>query len=505
MPVDTRRVTHAAGTQPASMGAGGQDLDPNENKPKNDQQEDKTPPKPMPGPRTPTPSAHAVAAELADVENELASARNTADELLSRAKARRSAQQNAKDKNSSTMPSPPPRPRIEDECTAREQDMKELGATIGDSIKAALTTTIKEDTGSFIAKEEAALVQCDLSLSSRKGFIAMLRNKGRLVDERVDKLFSLESGSDKEILYTIEQLGLKSVDKRLAATIFKCLKEKQPFVVKLTKAAETDPALGMSGVLMIKWINEETNKVMRNDPEEIKLAFDNEPFLQFDAAKEINEIKAMEMLSSIEALPTKYNGSQRDKLLLVFNKIPAQVKNEHWVATLEIEYRRAIRAGGAMPWSPEALCEEIIDNMYLKRSVVPKPSVHAGQRLSTAPSKTGDGGARASRLKGQVLTGTLRKWLGETGAFAFISMEGDKNDIFCHKNSVVGDKPKDGSEVQFKITFDIPDTGKRGGERREYATDVRLVTQPIANVAAAAQTETETEQPQGQIIYFNTD
>jgi len=98
--------------------------------------------------------------------------------------------------------------------------------------------------------------------------------------------------------------------------------------------------------------------------------------------------------------------------------------------------------------------------------------------------------------------------VGETGAFAFISMEGDKNDIFCHKNSIVGDKPKDGSEVQFKITFDVPDTGKRGGERREYATDVRLVTQPIANVAAAAQTETEqteteTEQPQGQIIYVN--
>ena len=32
-----------------------------------------------------------------------------------------------------------------------------------------------------------------------------------------------------------------------------------------------------------------------------------------------------------------------------------------WVDTLKNELRRAIRAGGEMPWTPEALCEEIID------------------------------------------------------------------------------------------------------------------------------------------------
>ena len=90
------------------------------------------------------------------------------------------------------MPSPPPRPRIEDESASL--DMKALS----DSIKAALTTATKEDTGSFIAKEEAALVQRDLSLASRAGFVAMLRNKSALVDERVHQLFSLENGSNKE-------------------------------------------------------------------------------------------------------------------------------------------------------------------------------------------------------------------------------------------------------------------------------------------------------------------
>ena len=158
-------------------------------------------------------------------------------------------------------------------------------------------------------------------------------------------------------------------------------------------------------MLIFKWLDTETEKVMRNDPEDLKLAFDNEPFLRYDAAKEVNEVNAMELLSAIEALPIKYNASPRDTLQLVLNKIPAQMKNEHWVATLENEFRRAIRMGGEMPWASEALCEEIIDN--IKRSVVPKPSVRAAQRLSTTPSKTGDSGARASRLKDKVLTGTI--------------------------------------------------------------------------------------------------
>ena len=239
MPVDTRRVTHAAGTQPASMGAGGQDPDPNENQPKNEQQEDKNPPEPMPSPRTPTPGAHALAAELADVEFELASAKRTADKLRSRAKARAAHQSAQADKRSSTAPSPPPRPRIEDESAAL--DTKELGAIIGNSFKTALSTVTKEDTGSLISKEEAALVQCDLSLASRKGFVATIRNKGRLVDERVDELFSLMSQSPKELPHIIEQIGLKYLDKRLAVTIFKCLKEKAPHVTKLMKPSRRTP------------------------------------------------------------------------------------------------------------------------------------------------------------------------------------------------------------------------------------------------------------------------
>jgi cold shock CspA family protein len=506
MPVDTRRVTHAAGTQPASMGAGGQDLDPNENKPKNEQQEDKTPPEPMPSPRTPTPGAHALAAELADVEFELASAKRTADKLRSRANARAAHQSAQADKKSSAAPSPPPRPRIEDESAAL--DMQELGDIIGNSFKTALSTVTKEDTGSLISKEEAALVQCDLSLASRKGFVAMIRNKGRLVDDRMDALYSLLSGSPKEIPHTIERLGLKHLDKRLAATIFKCLKEKAPHVIKLMKVIEKDPSLGVSGVLIFKWLDEETEKVMRTAPEDLKLAFDSETFLRCDAAKEVNEVNAMEMLSAIEALPDKYNGSQRDALQLILDKIPVQAQGEHWVATLHNEFRRAIRSGGEMPWTQEGLCDEIIDN--LKRSATIKPRAQVAQRPPTGPaSKNGEGGARASRLKDKVLTGTIGKWLGETRSFCFIKIKDEKDNAFCHKNSIIGDKLEEGTEVQLKLVYDIPATAKRGEERREFATEVRPTTQRIVNTATAAQTEaeqteTELEQSQGQIAYFNT-
>jgi cold shock CspA family protein len=177
------------------------------------------------------------------------------------------------------------------------------------------------------------------------------------------------------------------------------------------------------------------------------------------------------------------------------------------VATLHNEFRRAIRSGGEMPWTQEGLCDEIIDN--LKRSVVPKPSVHAAQRLSTTPSKTGDGGARASRLKDKVLTGTIGKWLGETRSFCFIKIKDEKDNAFCHKNSIIGDKLEEGTEVQLKLVYDIPATAKRGEERREFATEVRPTTQRIVNTATAAQTEaeqteTELEQSQGQVVYFNT-
>ena len=230
MPVDTRRVTHAAGTQPASMGAGGQDLDPNENKPKNELQEDKTPPEPMPSPRTPTPGAHALAAELADVEFELASAKRTADKLRSRANARAAHQSAQADKKSSAAPSPPPRPRIEDESAAL--DMQELGDIIGNSFKTALSTVTKEDTGSLISKEEAALVQCDLSLASRKGFVAMIRNKGRLVDDRMDALYSLLSG-----VYDIPATAKRGEERREYATEVRPTTQR---IVNTATAAQTE-------------------------------------------------------------------------------------------------------------------------------------------------------------------------------------------------------------------------------------------------------------------------
>ena len=171
----------------------------------------------------------------------------------------------------------------------------------------------------------------------------------------------------------------------------------------------------------------------------------------------------------ISAAPTTANGSQRDALQLILDKIPVQAQSEHWVATLHNEFRRAIRSGGEMPWTQEGLCDEIIDN--LKRSATIKPRAQVAQRPPTGPApKSGDGGARASRLKDKVLTGTVGKWLGETRSFCFIKIKNEKDSAFCHKNSIIGDKLEEGTEVQLKLVYDIPATAKRGEERREYAT-----------------------------------
>ena len=88
-------------------------------------------------------------------------------------------------------------------------------------------------------------------------------------------------------------------------------------------------------------------------------------------------------------------------------------------------------------------------------------------------------------------------------------IKNEKDSAFCHKNSIIGDKLEEGTEVQLKLVYDIPATAKRGEERREFATEVRPTTQRIVNTATAAQTEaeqteTELEQSQGQIVYINT-
>ena len=138
MPVSTRNVTYVTGTQPSGMAAGGEGLDladaaQDENKPKNELQKDKTPPEDTPGPRTPSPGAHALAAELADVEYELKSAKKTASELRNRILSQQGKQSARRNQKSSTAPSPPPRPRIEGEPTSL--DMGELGKAISELIK----------------------------------------------------------------------------------------------------------------------------------------------------------------------------------------------------------------------------------------------------------------------------------------------------------------------------------------------------------------------------------
>jgi cold shock CspA family protein len=88
-------------------------------------------------------------------------------------------------------------------------------------------------------------------------------------------------------------------------------------------------------------------------------------------------------------------------------------------------------------------------------------------------------------MAGQVLTGTIDKWMGPDSSYSFIAFDGDAGErVFVHQSAIKGDKPAKGDKVQFKI---IAETRK--GVLRECAANVSLVKgKPVAN-AAAVQTE----------------
>ena len=99
-------------------------------------------------------------------------------------------------------------------------------------------------------------------------------------------------------------------------------------------------------------------------------------------------------------------------------------------------------------------------------------------------------GARARKLAGQMLTGTVTSWIkGQgRGQFSFITMEGDASggNVFVHSRDVEGPLPKEGDTVQFQLKFD---SFREGEQPKERAVQVKsVVDKPVAN-AAAVQTE----------------
>ena len=88
-------------------------------------------------------------------------------------------------------------------------------------------------------------------------------------------------------------------------------------------------------------------------------------------------------------------------------------------------------------------------------------------------------------MAGQMLTGTIDKWMGPDSSFSFIAFDGDGGErVFVHKSAIKGDKPAKGDKVRFKI---IAETRK--GVLRECAANVSLAKDKLVANAAAVQTE----------------
>ena len=369
-------------------------------------------------------------------------------------------------------------------------DGESIGETIGRSVAHALEAHGKEKTGSFITKEEAAHMTSDLEVSERSTFKTTIKTKSSLTEPRVRELMAIKYEGHEDYLKQIQALGLAGVDARLASTVYKCLKDKEkaPYVALLIGATEKDDILASSGRLMLDWIDKETEEGMRDDPKTLKTIFDATPFFTAEGTLAQNKVSGMKLLKAIEALPLKYTSDTYDKYELVMEKIPGHLHEEHWVKDLHLGLRRAKRDRGAAPWSLERLCNEIADEL---KNAAPSPSAYSAGHDRTKPKATvkGDKGARAKRMKGAMLTGTLDKWAGPDESYGFISFDGDEGErVFVHKSAITGDKPSKGDKVRFKIVAET-----RKGELRERADKVSRVMEankPIVS-AAAAQTEEE--------------
>ena len=387
-------------------------------------------------------------------------------------------------------PSPSPRstPRRKAPATATrpspvpmlDLNNESIGSVIADSITGALA---KQKTGPFIAPAAAKHLKTNLDVEHRASFKSSVVNKSGLADRRVHEVLAIKYKNHEDYLYQLNQLGLKGVDERLAATIYECLKEDEPYVDLLIAATEQSAVLAASGRLIFDWIDAETQQGMRDDPATLKATFDATPFFSAEASIAQNKLQGVKLLKAIEALPLKYTCDVYDKAELVLTKIPMHCRDEHWARDLSLELRKAKRARGEAP-SLTDMCDTITDEL---KTAQPSPSANAASGRADK-DKAPKVGARAQRYAGKVVTGTMGQWTGPERSFAFIKMDGDSgNDLFVHQSSIEGDKPKKGDKVKFQII-----TEKRKGELRERADKVSLITtEPITPVANAAAVQTE--------------
>ena len=371
------------------MEAGGQDPDPKENQPNKNNT--------TPQPYTPPPSALQRSRELKDkLKQEIHELEAVIDVQLSAAKEQyqreSAARSSARQRSRRHKPTPIKLPTLDDTMEDHgEQLPEQIGTAVSNAIASTLTKAKEETTGPYISKDAGAHIASDLAKPNRAGFTAEILKKSTLVEGKVKDLMTIKWNNREELSEALKELGLEHVDRRLAATIWCALtdKNKAPTVELLTLMTESDAALGQSGVLLLDWIAKEGIDGAYNKDEKEKALFDATVFFRAGADETINKVGGVKLLKAINVLHPKYHAHGFDSLKLILNKIPSHLRKELWVEMMELDLRNASHKGGEAPWTPQELCGKIAGHLELESAVDERnASVNVGTADKTKYSGT---------------------------------------------------------------------------------------------------------------------
>jgi cold shock CspA family protein len=175
------------------------------------------------------------------------------------------------------------------------------------------------------------------------------------------------------------------------------------------------------------------------------------------------EIKIKSGINKLRAawyeLPKKHRDANEliDVLIKVIPPDVAHDTERTYAQRLAHEMDEHEELEGGRKWTFEQLKGMIVKRLRCARDggVAHDPGPSGGNvNAAVGKASHDDGGARARKYAGKILTGKMGKWLGERNSFCFIKPDGDIGpDLFCHKSAIEGDVPEEGAKMQFQIAY----------------------------------------------------
>ena len=178
-------------------------------------------------------------------------------------------------------------------------------------------------------------------------------------------------------------------------------------------------------------------------------------------------------------LPRKYRDAN-DLTDLLLKAIPSTVSwdtERNYAQRLAHEMDEHEALGLGRKWTFAQLKKIIVKRLRSTPSQ-PAPGPTALTTRQTVPQATALTPQQAAGLRpadGTIFKGIMGRWVGESKNFCFIKVDDDKEDIFCHVSAIVGDEPKEGESVEFKVKHVI-----KFGKPKERADQVQRVPPTVA-------------------------